>query len=71
MTEYSNLDEAFLHFIPRDEPIAGLQSLLRSAFLSGATAVVCLLEEGVYSLPALKIELTLRLKPYKPDEATL
>ena len=53
-----------------DELLPGAQKLLRSAFLSGATAALRLLEEGNYSLTALRIELGLRLRPYAPDERT-
>lgn len=56
MPSYHSLSEAFCEMAPMEEPIKGLNSLLKSAFMAGATATLRLLQDGA-DIPELLEEL--------------
>ena len=61
--DYRNLAEAFTSFVGDGEPLTDLpiRRLLQSTFRAGATAALRLLEDGEYTLEALRQELAAAL----------
>jgi|SRR5712671_5333939 len=57
--KYNNLSEAADFFLPTptEEPIAGLQKLLRQTFMSGACATLRLIEHAGYELDDIRNDL--------------